>query len=165
MHSDDDSTAGMVTTSSEPTAISVPLTILYSPVELLISTSSISASSCALLDVLNLDMIPYHSSNIHSIDKEAGVEEYLTGYRELIEKIINLHDRTFIVITGEDTYDFLFPNDKPELKEMNPSRRKKVNYGKTELFGEDAVIVKQHLPRGLKEPAKYLLGQTLRHMD
>ncbi|EHK00501.1 hypothetical protein HRED_03654, partial [Candidatus Haloredivivus sp. G17] len=37
---------------------------------------------------------------------------------------------------------------------------------KTELFGEDAVIVKQHLPsRGLKEPAKYLLGQTLRHMD
>ncbi|EHK01260.1 hypothetical protein HRED_09122 [Candidatus Haloredivivus sp. G17] len=52
-------------------------------------------------------MIPYHSSNIHSIDKEAGVEEYLTGYRELIEKIINLHDRTFIVITGEDTYDFL----------------------------------------------------------
>ncbi|EHK01690.1 hypothetical protein HRED_07479 [Candidatus Haloredivivus sp. G17] len=59
-----------------------------------------------------------------------------------------------------------FPNDKPELKEMNPSRRKKVNYGKTELFGEDAVIVKQHLPsRGLKEPAKYLLGQTLRHMD
>lgn len=115
-------------------------------------------------NVLNLDMIPYHSSNIHSRDEEVDVDEYLEDYRKLIQKIINYRERAFIVVTGKDTYEFLFPDDEPELKEMNPSRRKKVNYGKTRLFGQDTVIVKQHLPRrGLKEPAKYLLGQTLRH--
>jgi hypothetical protein len=114
--------------------------------------------------VLSLELIPYHSSSIDSIDtNDSKIKQTLNEYAEIVNKIVQLHDREHVIIHGTNNLKYWTEGEKIELTRAGSGPRKKVNYARTDKIFDNTVLVKQFLPYfGWETLDYYLLGQALR---
>lgn len=113
--------------------------------------------------VLNIDLIPYHSTSIDSIDpSESEIQEVLKRYEEIVRKIIDLHDREYVIITGKNNYKYWKSEKDFNLRKVG-TYNKRIDYTKTEFKDWNTIVLKLFFPGvGLTTQERYLLGQALR---
>lgn len=114
--------------------------------------------------VLSLDLIPYHSNGIDTIDTDdPHVREVIDEYAEIVRDIINLHDREHVIIHGKNNLRYWTRNKNIALRRAGNGGRNRVDYTRTDEIFENTVLIRQFLPYfGWESMKYYLLGQAVR---
>jgi hypothetical protein len=114
--------------------------------------------------VLSLDLIPYHSTKIDSINTDnSEVKQVLDEYAEIVKKIVNLYDREHVIIHGTNNLKYWTADKDVSLTKAGKGGRNRVDYTRSDQIFENTVLVKQFLPYfGWETMKYYLLGQALR---